>query len=293
MGTFGDSWALTKTSFRVIREDKALLIFPLISGLCALGIIVVLVVGLFSLAFFTSVSGNAFDAIVVVSALAAYFLLWIVSVFFAGALIGAATIKLNGGQPTVSDGIHAARAKLGKLVLWALIGGTVMLIIRAISARMKGITGALFGIGAGLAVAAATYFVIPVLMYEAEGAWGSLKRSASLFVRNFGRTLVSNLALGLILFGGIVAAIVLVVAGVVVASTALVAGIVLVVIGIGFLVFMVILSSAVEGVLRATLYRFATTGQTVSGLIHPDYLGARGADGASEGSGPLPFTPPS
>ena len=31
--TFGRSWELTKLSFRVIKEDKELLLFPLLGGL--------------------------------------------------------------------------------------------------------------------------------------------------------------------------------------------------------------------------------------------------------------------
>jgi hypothetical protein len=289
MGAFGDSWALTKTSFRMIREEKALLLFPLISGLCALAIIIVLAVGLLSVALFTSISGSAFDAIVGIGAIVAYFLLWIVTVYFTGALVAAATIKLNGGKPTVSDGLRAARARLGRLVLWALLGGTIMLLIRIVASRLRGIAGVLFGLGAGLAVATATYFIVPVLMYENESTWRSLKRSAALFVKNFGRTLVSNLALGLILFGGFLLAIVLLVVGILVAGTTLVPGIALVILGVAALIFMLILSSAVEGVLRAALYRFATTGQVVAGLVHPRYLASQGG-AVPSGGGPLPST---
>jgi uncharacterized protein DUF6159 len=292
MGTFGDSWQLTKTSFRVIRDDKALLVFPLISGLCALAIIVVLISGLLWLCLSTSISTNSLETIAAGTGLVAYFLLWILSVFFAGALVGAATIKLNGGQPTVHDGLRAARARLGKLVLWALLGGSLMLLIRIIAARVKGIAGLLIGLAAGVAIGVATYFIVPVLMFENESTWGSLKRSASLFKNNFGRTVVSNLALALVLAAGFVPAVILLVVGIVVALSALVLGLVLVMAGLTLFVFMLILASAVDGVLCAALYRYAATGQTVPGLIHPDYLVSRGASDASSGSPPLSSAPP-
>jgi hypothetical protein len=287
MGTFSDSWALTKTSFRVIREEKALLLFPLVSGLCALGVIILFVAGFFTLLFYTSISTGTLELVAGVLALLVYFALWILSVFFAAALVGAATIKLNGGHPTFHDGIQAARAKLGKLILWALLGGTIMLIIRAIASRLKGIAGLIFGIAAGVTLGAITYFMIPVLLYENEGTWASLKRSASLFGKNFGRTLVSNLVLGLIVLGGFILGIVLIVAGVSVAFTTLLPGIVLAVVGIAFLVFMVILASAATGVLTAALYRFATTGQVVPGLIPPKYLLAQSQGIGGAGGQPL------
>lgn len=290
MGTFGDSWALTKTAFRTIREDKALLLFPLVSGLCAIGIIAMFAVGLFTMFFYTNLASNpnTFQAVVGLLFLLVYFLLWIVSVYFQGALIGAATMKLNGGQPTFSDGMKEARAHAGKLIAWALIGATIMLVIRAIASRMRGIVGVVFQVGAGLAIGALTYFLIPVLMYEQQSAWGSLKRSASLFAKTFGRTFLSNLALGLILaLGFLLGFVLLIVGAILLFGGSVIPGLILALAGLAMIVFMVILASAAEGVLTAALYRFATTGQVAPGLIHPQYLAGNPQAAAASAGRPL------
>lgn len=293
MGTFGDSWTLTKTSFRVIKEDKALLLFPLVSGLTMIAIIIMFALGFFTLSFYGTFNSSAGQAVVVVLAIVFYFLLLFVSVFFQGALVGAAMMKLNGGQPTFGDGMKAARANIGRLLAWALISGTVLLLIRMISSRFRGITGLIISTAAGLAWGAMTYFVVPVIMFEKEGAWKSFKRSASLFAHTFGRTFISNIVLGLLLALGFILGIVLLVAGayVIFATAApLVAGVVLVLLGLAVLIFMVILSSAAEGVLVTALYRFATTGQAAPGMIPPQYLGANPqASGAAMSNQPLRF----
>ncbi len=296
MGTFGDSWTLTKTAFRMIKEDKALLIFPLVSGLSALGILAMFVVGLFSIMFWAHLTGTTFQVVMGVLSLVIYFVLWIVSVYFTGALMGAARMKLEGGQPKFHDGMVAARARAGKLVAWALISGTIMLVIRAIAARFRGITGALIGIAAGATWGAATYFIIPVLMFEEQGAWASFKRSGSLFVHTFGKTMISNLAMALILGAGFVGGILLLFGGVLLMLHGLFAlGIVLLVAGLAVIVFMAILSSAAEGVLRVALYCYGTTGRVTNGLIPPQYLGAvRSSSGGLTygGAPPPPPLPP-
>lgn len=283
MGTFGDSWLLTKCAFRTIREDKALLVFPLVSGLAAVAILVMFVVGLFSLSFWSGLSASNFQLVVGVLAIVVYFLLWIVSIFFTGALIGAAMMKLNGGQPKFSDGIAAARGRIGRLIVWALIAGTVMILIRAISQRIRGLPGMIVGVAAGVAWGVMTYFVVPVLMFEQETAWGSLKRSANLYLHHFGRTFVSNIALGLLLALGFVAAIVLGIVGAYLLFSGLVlVGVIVILAALVLFVFMMILSAAAEGVLVTALYRYATTGQVVPGLIPQRLVGT--VQGSGSGS---------
>ncbi len=292
MGTFGDSWQLTKTAFRTIREDKALLVFPLVSGLAAIGIIVLFAVGFFGVVFWSHLTGSTFQIVVGAMALALYFILWIVSIYFHGALVGAAMMKLNGGQPRFADGMAAARGRAGKLVAWALIAGTVMLIIRALTSRSRGLVGAIIGMAASLSWGVLTYFVLPVIMFEQLGAWSSLKRSGSLYFHHFGRTFLSNIVLGLLLGAGFVLGIVLIVAGVYFAiQLSVVLGLVMVLAGVAVVIFMAILSSAAEGVLTTALYRYATTGQVVPGLVNPRYLGMVSASptSASMGSSSAPL----
>jgi hypothetical protein len=294
MGTFGDSWQLTKTSFRVIKEDKALLLFPLVSGLSAIGIIILFALGLFTLQFYGNLATDTTTQVVAaVLALIVYFALWIISIYFTGALVGAAMMKLNGGQPTFHDGMAAASKNLGKLIVWALIAGTVMLIIRAISSALSrrggtgAIVGMIFSLGAGITWAILTYFMIPVLMFEQESSWKSIKRSAGLFRNTFGKTFISNLALGLILAAGFILGIVLLFVGIYLVFTFApwVLGLAVALVGLAVIVFMVILSAAAEGVLVTALYRFATTGQISPGMIPPQYVQSAQASGAPLRSG--------
>lgn len=271
-GTFSDSWKLTKSSFRLISEDRALLVFPLVAGLATIGIIALLIAAEYWFVAPVIVGGGSlttsYEVLAIVLFVVAYIALSFVSVYCTGALIGAATLKLNGQQPTAADGWKAARARVGRLAIWALITATVGLVIQAIQRRVGGIAGAAIGAVGGFSWAVLTYFMIPILLYEDQRPWPALKRSGHLFVSTFGRTLVTNLVLGLLIGLGLFGAFVLGVVGLYFLFGGHVAfGLALVGVAIAVAVIVALIGSAAEGILRAALYRFATTGK-----IDPDLM---------------------
>lgn len=187
-------------------------------------------------------------------------------------MVGAATLKLNGQQPTAADGWRIARANLGRLVVWALFTATIGLLIQIISARVQGIGGLIIRAVGGATWGVVTYFMIPVLVYERAGTWASLERSAKLFVGTFGRTLVSNLVIGLLIGVGIVAAVVLGIFGLFSwVNGSVLLGLTLIVSALGIAIFVALIGATAEGVLRAALYRYATTGKVDPDLLPPGY----------------------
>lgn len=274
MGTFSDSWRLTKISFGLIFQDSALLVFPLVAGLSAVAVLALFALGTFFLAPLLLIGGSlstSYEVIGFVLFLVAYFSTTFITVYATAALVGAATLKLEGQQPTASDGWKIARANLSRLLVWSLIAATVGLLIQVLSSRVRGAAGMIIGGIAGATWAIATYFVIPVIIYQQSTPWQSLGRSAKMFLNTFGRTLVTNIVLGLIVAAGIVGAVVLAVFGLylifAVGGGSTFLGVLLIVTALGLGVLVAIIGASAEGVLRAALYRYATTGK-----IDPDMM---------------------
>ena len=271
-GTFSDSWRLTKISFGLIFQDSALLVFPLVAGLSAIAVLALFAFGTYFLAPLLLIGGSlstSYEVVGVVLFFVAYFSTTFITIYATAGLIGAATLKLQGLQPTASDGWKIARANLGRLFVWSLIAATVGVLIQVLSSRVRGAAGMVIGGIAGATWALATYFVIPVIIYERSTPWQSLGRSARMFLNTFGRTLVTNIVLGLIVAAGVIGAIVLGAVGlylIFVSGVALL-GVLLIVTGLGLGVLVVLLGATAEGVLRAALYRYATTGR-----IDPDLM---------------------
>jgi Family of unknown function (DUF6159) len=249
-------------------------VFPLVAGLATIAVIVLLIGAEYWFVAPVILGGGSlttpYEVLAIVLFLAAYVAMAFISVYCTGALIAAATLKLNGQQPTASDGWRVARARLGRLTVWALITATVGLVIQAVSRRVGGIAGTLVGAAGGVTWAIVTYFMIPVLLYEDQRPWPALRRSAHLFTSTFGRSIVTNLVLGLIIGVGIFAAVALGIFGLFQLFAGSIAlGLVLVGVAVAVGVLVALIGAAAEGVLRAALYRYATTGK-----IDPDLMPA-------------------
>jgi Family of unknown function (DUF6159) len=92
----------------------------------------------------------------------------LVSIYFNAAVMDAAMIRVNGGDPTISDGMKVARENIRRIAAWALFTATVGLILRAIAQRFVFIGRIIAGV-ASLAWGFATYLVVPVLIFEKIG----------------------------------------------------------------------------------------------------------------------------
>ncbi|HII40454.1 MAG TPA: hypothetical protein HA326_04465, partial [Thermoplasmata archaeon] len=174
------------------------------------------------------------------------------------AVIGAATIRLNGGNPTLADGLHIARQNVGRIFLWAVFAGTVAMILRAIQERLGFLGKIVMGL-VGIAWSLATYFVVPVLIYEKLGPWAAVKRSAHLFKTTWGETLVGGFSMGAIFVLAGFAGVLPIVLGAVLAGVAgLLIGLVVAVV---YWIILGLVASAASSILIAALYRYATTGK--------------------------------
>lgn len=259
-----NSWQLVKASWRVLLADKELMIFPLIA-FCAS----ILVMATFAVPTIlagvldTAVSNGELSIFSYIVAFLFYAVMYFVTIFFNTALVGAAMIRLEGGDPTVRDGLGIAISKLGTIFGYAVIAATVGTILRAISER-SGAIGQLVVSLIGFVWNIATFLVVPVLVVENVGPLDAVKRSAGLLKETWGEQIAGNLSVGFIFgivtFGVILLGIPLIILAVMSGSVALivtaVAVIILLIIGIS------LISSTLSGIYTAAVYRYATTGDT-------------------------------
>ena len=161
--SIGRSWELAKGSFRVLRSDKELLIFPLLSFVALVIVTLSFAVPFVLMGGITSAQNGQVNVTSYVLAFAFYVVSYTVTFFFQTALVGAAMIRLDGGDPTVGDGMRIALSRLPQIVGYAVIAATVGMILRWISER-AGIVGSILGGVLGFAWSIATFLVVPVLV---------------------------------------------------------------------------------------------------------------------------------
>jgi hypothetical protein len=261
MGKISRGWQLTKLSFGVIRKDKEILLFPVISGLMLIAIAASFFIPWFLATDFSG-GTSSIDIVFYIFWAIYYFIAFTISTFFNVAMMGCAMMRLEGGDPTFSYGLRFAADRFKYIVEWALVAATVGLILRAIEQRSGLIGKIIIGI-VGIAWSIATYFVLPVLAFEKLTPFKAMKRSASVLKSSWGEALFSNLGIGVIFALLALVGVAVMFLGIyLMVATSIVAGIAVIVIAVLYWIFLAILSSAVQAVLMTALYRFATTGKT-------------------------------
>ena len=266
METIKRGFRLLGASWQVLKADRELLVLPVIS-------FIFIVIASAGLGFFFW-TGGAFEGeqfprgpVDYVLLFVFYFVAYFIGIFFNAAVVGAATIRLQGGDPTVRDGLRLAWSRRGKIAGWAAVSATVGLILRALEER-AGFIGRIVINIIGAAWSAITFFVVPVLLYEPVGVGQSIKRSASIFKQRWGETFVGAGAIGIAVFL-IALPLAAVVGGLGMVSVPL--SVIVGVLGFGLLIAV---STALSGIFNSALYRYATTGQAPGTFSENDLAGS-------------------
>jgi hypothetical protein len=242
----------------VLRADKELLLYPVASGI-ALFIAVVLV-GLVWMGSggFDRLDGDGLGLLDLVLLYLFYFVLSTVGVFFNSALIAAANIRLDGGDPTLADGFRIAVSHLPAILGWAAIAATVGLLLQVLRER-GGAAGAVVSLIGNMAWGLITFLVVPILVVEGIGPIEAIKRSAALLRKTWGEQIVGNFSIGLVtglvfvvvmLGGGAIAFLLLGVSDVL--------GILAFALLVLALIIVGLIGSALSGIFNIALYRYAS-----------------------------------
>jgi hypothetical protein len=256
MGRIGRSFRLVGESYRILMQDKELMVLPLTSG----AIITVIVASFF---FGFGIDTAAFEQRgpeLYLPLFLMYVAAYTISIFFQAAVVAGATERMRGGDPTVATALAAASRRIGSILMWAVVASTVGVIIRAIHDRL-GFVGKILASLLGAAWSLATFFVVPVLVLEERSIPESFTRSVSVFKKTWGETVVGGASLGVAATCGWVT-LVAVVGLLAWAGAGVIA---LGVFGAGAVCLMVFFS-ALQGVYVASLYRYAVDGQTAGGF---------------------------
>lgn len=259
-----NSWALAKTSWGVLKQDRELMIFPVISGLA-----VVLVGSTFfggAMLFGLDTAFEEGSAIGAIGGFLFYLVTYTIIFFFQSALVGAALIRLDGGDPTIRDGFRIATDRLGTIIAYAAIAATVGVILRMIQERVGFVGRLLAGFGA-MAWTLSTYMVVPVLVSRDVDPIEAIKQSAGLLKKTWGEQVTANLGFGAISGLACVGIAVLGTAGIALTANIAPLMIPLIIVSmVGGFIAVALVSSTLSGIYTAALYRYATTGEAPAGF---------------------------
>jgi len=258
MGRISNTIALAKVSWKVLRKDRELLLLPVLSFLASIAVLALLWLPTLSAIDTSGLADEGGDpgAVLIVVGVISAMAMSIISVFFNGALVAGAHERLSGGDPTVRSALGRALSRLSGLLPWAILTGTVGLILQAARER-AGWLGRFVVNMVGMAWQTATFLVVPAIVIDDHGAVSGLKASAALLKRTWGENIAARVGFGLLGFVAIIPAVLVVVATGALGGAALVLGIL---VAVPYLALVVVVLTALNAVFQTALYLYATTG---------------------------------
>lgn len=192
-------------SWTVLKENRQLILFPILSGISLM-----LVFLSFALVAFAAAGwdmegfrnireqSTALDYVLV---FVYYLVNYFVIVFFNTALVHCTHLYFNGEKPTIRQGLQFSMTRIGAILSWAAFAATVGTALRLLQDNLGSIGKFITGL-IGIVWSVATFFVVPVIAYENLGPIGAFKRSASLMREKWGERLGAGFSFGLIQLAG-------------------------------------------------------------------------------------------
>jgi hypothetical protein len=276
-------WALTGQSWQVLKSDKSLVIFPILSTLFGiLALAAIWAPTVIAWGVFEGRPVDRHDPVFYIAGLATAYVSTFIAIFFNVALAACAARSMQGEDTKVGEGISAAMHRIGPILGWTFVAATVGLILRALKERLPALGKIVVWI-VGAAWAIATFFVIPVLAFEGNGPLRSLKRSSAVVKARWGEGATGAATISIVTF--LVTIVIVLVGGM--GGAALIAirlppfGIAVLAATVAAVIVVSFISSALSQIFRVAVYQYAVTGQTPGGfdgqLLQAAFEGAGGA----------------
>lgn len=197
-----NGWTITQSSFSILKKNKQLLIFPVLSGISMLLIMASIIVPILAAAGWEMENVNInFEnkAVPYLFTFLFYLINYFVVVFFNMALIHCTKLYLQGEEASVSAGLKFSISRISVILSWAMFAATVGTILRLIQENTGWLGKLLAGI-LGMVWGITTFFVVPIIAYENLGPISAFKRSSQLMKEKWGESLSATFSLGLIKF---------------------------------------------------------------------------------------------
>lgn len=249
-------WKIGKAVRKIVYGDKGLIVYPIAAGIISLVELVLI--------FATFLFASGFSNIGYVAALIVFYIITtFTSTYILVAMLLGFRSFVGGKKMSFSESLSAASSYSKLIFEWAVFYSVLLLIVRAIESRAKGMGGVLLGGAASLGLTVATMFAVPVIIDEKVGPIDAMAHGTEFFIKNFGKSagglIYSDLYnLIFIILGVVIAVIGFLALGVI--------GVSLIVVGALIAAFGVLMNFVTINVFKFMVYEYANGKKLPAGM---------------------------
>ena len=177
-------WHLAGQVRNSISGNKKLYIYPVLSGIVS--------VIIFALTFFILILEIPISGYTYYYYIAGIFVAYVLVYFFATLIIMAMMISYRSVETnnpvTLIEAFSSTKKYTVKAFQWAILYSVLLMILRAIESRVRGIGGIIIASIGSFAITIATFFVVPVILDYNTGPIKAIKMSVDTIKSHFGNT---------------------------------------------------------------------------------------------------------
>jgi hypothetical protein len=280
-GRIKTGWLLFKQSLKVLKSDKMLVRYLIMSIIVSIGVTIVFgLIFLLGHKIFLTTRENAqnqnqlaLKPLGLIPAFIYYIIAYFVINLYSAGLAANVLDLFHGTKQSYEVYMKMAWSKARPLFFFSVIEATVGLILRAIAERNK-LIGLIVSRVLGLVWSLARIFVVPIIITSDEGPVQAVKDSSKLLIATWGENLIGRIslggAIGLIYFF-IIIPILAVLGGILIGFGGLVGGVIFVVIAVLSLLVFGIITSTASNILNVALFYYART-RKIPAAFDPDLI---------------------
>lgn len=264
MGKISRAWSLMGASWQVLKSNKQMMFFSILSLICCL-----MVIASFAAPFLNSDIAelerkfSEDEATYYPYLFLFYFVLYFVIIFFNSAIVANTVAHMEGGKPTFGDGMRIALNRLPQILGWAAVSATVGMILRMIEDKSQWLGKLVAGL-LGIAFTLVSFLVVPVLVIEKKGPIESLKESSRLLKKTWGEQIAGSLGFGLLFFLLILPAVGFII---LMAFTGSVPTIIFsAALAAVYILTLALIQTTLQGIFQAALFMYARDGKAPEGF---------------------------
>jgi len=260
--------AILAAAWQILKEDKALLLLPLVSSVCVLLLTGVVAAPTIIEAFTGMPVPDDMPRIGSADALGLFSLYvstYGIGVFFNAALALAVLRKFEGQSGSLATALNEAVSLMPQIVGWTIVSATVGVLLRSLE-RRSGMVGGFVVRMLGLSWSVATFLVVPVLVSQRTGPFDAIKESVQLLRRTWGENILAGLGFGVLYFFWALPGVFAFVIGAGLVPTHLMMAIVVMALAICYFPVLGLVLSTLSTIFDVVLYRYAKFGTITPGF---------------------------